>query len=78
VSRRKGETLGGRYRRNGYVHLIENGRLSGRLREQARSHSFDLQTIIKSRPIKNPLNPNSAGFSFQQQADQKSSNRHTS
>ena len=35
VSRRKGETQSGRYRRNGYVHLKENGRLSGRLRGQA-------------------------------------------
>ncbi len=34
--RRKGETLSGRYRRNGYVHPQEIGRLSGRHREQAR------------------------------------------
>jgi hypothetical protein len=35
VTRRKGETISRRYRRNGYVHLQENGRLSGRHREQA-------------------------------------------
>jgi hypothetical protein len=35
VSRRKGETISGRYRRNGYVHHAETGRLSGRLRKQA-------------------------------------------
>jgi hypothetical protein len=40
VPRRKGETASRRYRRNGYVHLKEIGRLSGRLREQARSHSW--------------------------------------
>ncbi len=40
-SRRKGETISSRYRRNGYVHLKEIGRLSGRLREQARSHIGD-------------------------------------
>jgi len=39
VSRRKGETISGRYRRNGYVHHAETGRLSGRLRKQAHSHS---------------------------------------
>ena len=39
-TRRKGETISGRYRRNGYVLSQQNtGRLSGRLREQARSHS---------------------------------------
>jgi hypothetical protein len=40
VSRRKGETLSGRYRRNGYVlsqQII--GRLPGRLRRQARPHT---------------------------------------
>jgi hypothetical protein len=36
VTRRKGGTLSGRYRRNGYVHHQETGRLSGRHREQAR------------------------------------------
>jgi len=35
VTRRKGETISGRYRRNGYVHQQEIGRLSGRLRGQA-------------------------------------------
>ncbi|PZW90798.1 hypothetical protein DFS28_11618 [Pseudomonas sp. 478] len=40
VPRRKGETASRRYRRNGYVHLKEIGRLSGRHREQARSHSW--------------------------------------
>ncbi len=35
VSRRKGETISGHYRRNGYVHHAETGRLSGRLRKQA-------------------------------------------
>src|SRR3990167_8778433 len=39
VSRRKGETISGHYRRNGYVHHAETGRLSGRLRKQAHSHS---------------------------------------
>ncbi len=40
VSRRKGGTMSGRYLNNGYVPgLIQHsGRLSGRLREQARSH----------------------------------------
>jgi len=38
VSRRKGETLSGRYRSNGYVHLQRMGRLSGRYRWQASSH----------------------------------------
>ena len=39
-TRRKGETLSGRYRSNGYVlSQQETGRLSGRLREQARSHN---------------------------------------
>ena len=38
VSRCKSETISSRYRRNGYVHLKEIGRLSGRLREQAHSH----------------------------------------
>ncbi len=41
VSRRKGETLSGRYRRNGYVHLKRISRLSDRYREQARSHILD-------------------------------------
>ena len=40
VTRCKSETISGRYRRNGYVHLKETGRLSGRLREQARSYSW--------------------------------------
>jgi hypothetical protein len=41
VPRRKGETISGRYRRNGYVHQQEIGRLSGRHREQARlPHGF--------------------------------------
>ena len=39
VSRRKGETVSGRYRRNGYVlSQQQHGRPEGRLREQARSH----------------------------------------
>ncbi len=37
-TRRKGETASCRYRRNGYVHLKEIGRLSGRHREQAHPH----------------------------------------
>jgi hypothetical protein len=38
-TRRKGETLGGRYRRNGYVRgQQEIGRLSGRYRQQAGSY----------------------------------------
>ena len=40
VTRCKGGTVSGRYCRNGYVHLREIGRLSGRHREQARSHSW--------------------------------------
>ncbi|CAN2971012.1 hypothetical protein METHPM2_1810010 [Pseudomonas sp. PM2] len=42
VSRRQGGTLSGRYRRNGYVLIPTqlNGRLEGRLREQARTQ-FD-------------------------------------
>ncbi|QFG30899.1 hypothetical protein F6476_17840 [Pseudomonas umsongensis] len=35
VTRRKGETLSGRYRGNGYAHLKDNHRLSGRLHRQA-------------------------------------------
>ncbi|MGH8333115.1 MAG: hypothetical protein ACRES0_22220, partial [Pseudomonas sp.] len=63
VSRRKGETIGGRYRRNGYVlGQQEPGRLSA---PQIRSN-------------KKPVEFTSTGFSFQRQADQKSSNRHTS
>ncbi len=38
-TRRKGETISGRYRRNGYVHQRGTGRLSGRHREQPHSHS---------------------------------------
>jgi hypothetical protein len=38
VTRRKGGSLRGRYRRNGYVHLKEIGWLSGRNRWQASSH----------------------------------------
>jgi hypothetical protein len=65
VSRRKGETLSGRYRRNGYVlDQQKPGRLPGRL--------------APNRTNKKPADITSAGFSFQRQADQKSSNRHTS
>jgi hypothetical protein len=40
-TRRKGETASRRYRKNGYVLSQQNiGRLSGRLREQARSHNW--------------------------------------
>jgi hypothetical protein len=40
VTRCKSETIGGRYRRNGYVLSQQYpSRLSGRHREQARSHS---------------------------------------
>jgi hypothetical protein len=39
VSRRKGETIGGRYRRNGYVHHQNTLRPTQSHREQARSHS---------------------------------------
>jgi len=35
VTRCKSETISGRYRRNGYVHLKDNHRLPGRLRRQA-------------------------------------------
>ena len=35
VTRRKGETIGGRYRRNGYVHHQNLHRLTQRLRRQA-------------------------------------------
>ncbi|WP_238542514.1 hypothetical protein, partial [Pseudomonas sp. GM67] len=38
VTRRKGETNSRRYRRNGYVHQEENGRLSSRHRQQAGSY----------------------------------------
>ncbi|TWC45541.1 hypothetical protein FBY04_13629 [Pseudomonas sp. SJZ080] len=38
-TRRKGETASRRYRRNGYVHPKENGRLPGRHRKQAHSHN---------------------------------------
>ena len=44
VSRRKGETVSGRYRRNGYVHLEENGRLPGRHRRQAGSYILNVHT----------------------------------
>ena len=41
VTRRKGGTASGRYRSNGYVpDQQEQGQLSGRHREQARSHSL--------------------------------------
>ena len=58
VTRCKSETISGRYRRNGYVHLKENGRLSGRHREQAQllqtdrhpSHrSFRPATLLDAR-----------------------------
>ena len=59
-TRRNGETLSGRYRRNGYVpYQQEIGRLSGRLREQARSHRWfgyirqrqvGCQAVIAGRP----------------------------
>ena len=59
-TRRKGETLSGRYRRNGYVPYQQGiGRLSGRLREQARSHRWfgyirtrlvGCQAVIAGRP----------------------------
>ncbi len=39
VTRRKGETISRRYRRNGYVHHQKALRLTQSLREQARSHS---------------------------------------
>jgi hypothetical protein len=38
VTRRKGGTVSGRYRNNGYVHQQEQSRPGGRHREQARSH----------------------------------------
>jgi len=41
VTRRKGETASGRYRRNGYVHLQNLQRQPNSLREQARSHRFN-------------------------------------
>ncbi|MNC81108.1 hypothetical protein D3C75_1341350 [compost metagenome] len=41
MTRRKGGTLSRRYRSNGYVPVQQNpGPLSGRHREQARSHSL--------------------------------------
>ncbi len=41
VTRCKSETLGGRYRRNGYVHHPHNPRrLTKSIREQARSHNL--------------------------------------
>ena len=40
VTRRKGETLSSRYRKNGYVHLQNLQRQPNSLREQARSHRF--------------------------------------
>ena len=40
VPRRKGETISGRYRRNGYVHLKEIGRLSGRLGRDQKIAAF--------------------------------------
>jgi hypothetical protein len=58
-TRRKGETVSGRYRRNGYVHLREIGRLPGRHRWQASSHSWTVyicerlvgyQAAIAGRP----------------------------
>jgi hypothetical protein len=42
-----------RYRRNGYVHPQEIGRLSGRHREQARSH-LDLGTSARDRSAVRP------------------------
>jgi hypothetical protein len=39
VTRRKGVTNSSPYRRNGYVHLKENGRLPGRHRNQPNSNS---------------------------------------
>jgi len=57
VSRRKGETVSRRYRNNGYVHgQQETGRLSGRLREQARSHRIEhtRQIPVGNRPTKMP------------------------
>jgi len=47
VPRRKGETLSGRYRSNGYVHLQKMGRLSGRHREQA--HSYKRRKQLKGQ-----------------------------
>jgi len=38
VTRRKGGTISGRYRSNGYVHPQNNHRLTHSHREQARSH----------------------------------------
>ncbi|WP_238543162.1 hypothetical protein, partial [Pseudomonas sp. GM78] len=51
VTRRKGETIGGRYRRNGYVRGQQNpGRLPGRLRRQAGTP----QTTQTKKPHENP------------------------
>ena len=47
VTRCKSETLGGRYRRNGYVHLKDNHRLSGQDPLCARS-GRQLQCRLKS------------------------------
>ena len=49
VTRCKNETLSGRYRRNGYVHLRETGRLSGRLREQASLLQRKTPAIMRRR-----------------------------
>ena len=53
VSRRQGGTLSGRYLNNGYVlNLIPHpGRLSGRLREQARSHIAIVGCQVDSRRL---------------------------
>ena len=49
VSRRKGETLSGRYRSNGYVHPPEPGRPEGRLRGQPRPHKVNQHTLLKTK-----------------------------
>ena len=60
VSRRKGETIGGRYRSNGYVYdQRKTGRLEGRLREQARSHSKSVHPQNSGRLTHNKKVPRS-------------------
>jgi len=61
VSRRKGETISGRYRRNGYVLSQQNiGRLSGRHRQQAGSYKGQTDQSRKCPTIPFNSTPNCA------------------
>ncbi len=51
VTRRKGETISRRYRRNGYVHLQKLRRATHSFREQARSHNKTLNILNKRSPF---------------------------